>query len=83
MRKDKRLENDVLKRSVVIGGRRTSISMENDFWVAFKGICKAQGVSINQLIEQIDARRRTGNLSSAIRLYVLAWYQPSAMREAA
>ena len=77
-----KIKNDVLKRSVVIDGHRTSVSMEEAFWRAFKDICHAQGTSINRLITDID-RKRTGNLSSAIRVYVLEWHMPLPMREAA
>jgi predicted DNA-binding ribbon-helix-helix protein len=62
--------NEIVKHSVSISGHRTSISLEKEFWDLF---CKAaidQRLSINQLITKID-ETRTGNLSSAIRLYVL------------
>jgi predicted DNA-binding ribbon-helix-helix protein len=71
---------DIRKRSVVIAGHRTSISVENAFWQALLAIAKARGLSANKLITGIDRERR-GNLSSAIRLFVLAeimkgWKQP-------
>ena len=59
-----------LKRSVVIAGHRTSVSLERAFWAALRDMAKARGVSVNRFIEQIDAGR-TGNLSSAIRVHVL------------
>lgn len=62
---------EIRKRSVVIAGHRTSISVENAFWHALLAIARARGVSANQLITGID-RERPGNLSSAIRLFVLA-----------
>lgn len=62
--------SDIKKRSVVISGHRTSISLENVFWEALRGIASEKGVSVNQLVTEID-RRRKGNLSSAIRTYVL------------
>jgi predicted DNA-binding ribbon-helix-helix protein len=64
------MSNEVLKRSVVIAGHRTSVSMEEAFWKAFKDIAKARSVSVNRLIEQVDSGRQ-GNLSSAIRVFVL------------
>ena len=64
------MSNEVLKRSVVIAGHRTSVSMEEAFWKAFKDIAKTRGVSVNRLIEQVDSGRQ-GNLSSAIRVFVL------------
>lgn len=62
---------EIRKRSVVIAGHRTSISVENAFWHALLAIAKARGLSANKLITGIDRERR-GNLSSAIRLFVLA-----------
>lgn len=62
---------EIRKRSVVIAGHRTSISVETAFWRQLLEIAKASGVSANRLITDID-RDRQGNLSSAIRLFVLA-----------
>jgi len=62
---------EMRKRSVVIAGHRTSISVENAFWLALQECARTRGVSANQLITGID-RERHGNLSSAIRLFVLA-----------
>ncbi|MBL6934315.1 MAG: ribbon-helix-helix domain-containing protein [Alphaproteobacteria bacterium] len=58
------------KHSVVIAGHRTSVSLENAFWEVLSEIAARQNLSRNRLIGMIDSRR-TGNLSSAIRLYVL------------
>jgi predicted DNA-binding ribbon-helix-helix protein len=58
------------RRSVVIDGHRTSISIEPEFWQALSDIARAQGKKINALIAEID-RARDGNLSSAIRVFVL------------
>ncbi|MCH8035936.1 MAG: ribbon-helix-helix domain-containing protein [Proteobacteria bacterium] len=60
----------IKKRSVEIAGHRTSLSLEEAFWRALKRIAARDGVSINRLIERID-RERGGNLSSAVRIYVL------------
>jgi predicted DNA-binding ribbon-helix-helix protein len=60
----------VKKRSVEIAGHRTSLSLEQAFWRALKRIAAQDGVSINSLIARID-RERAGNLSSAVRIYVL------------
>ena len=61
---------EIKKRSVVISGHRTSISLENVFWNALREIALSRKISVNQLVTQID-EGRTGNLSSAIRTYVL------------
>ncbi len=64
------MSGTVKKRSVEIAGHRTSLSLEEAFWRALKRIAAQDGVSINRLIERID-RERAGNLSSAVRIYVL------------
>lgn len=58
------------KRSVTIAGHRTSVSLEAAFWSALGDIAQARGVSLNRLIAEIDRERR-GNLSSALRVFVL------------
>ncbi len=60
----------IRKRSVEIAGHRTSLSLEAAFWSALKRLAAKEGVSLNKLIERID-RAREGNLSSAVRVYVL------------
>ncbi|HSR71475.1 MAG TPA: ribbon-helix-helix domain-containing protein, partial [Kiloniellales bacterium] len=60
----------VKKRSVKIAGHKTSVSLEEAFWQALKEIARADGISVTALIERID-RDRVGNLSSAVRVYVL------------
>ncbi len=62
------------KHSVVVEGHKTSVSLEPEFWQAFTVICREQGLSVTRKIEEIDAARQT-NLSSAIRLFVLAHFQ--------
>lgn len=60
------------KRSVVIGGHATSISLEDEFWRELVSIAEARKLSLNALIAEIDqARGERPNLSSALRLYVL------------
>ena len=60
------------KRSVVIAGHRTSVSLEDAFWQSLREIAAQRGVSVNTLVAEIDGAR-TGNLSSAIRIHVLDW----------
>ena len=60
----------VTKRSVVIAGHATSLSLEAEFWSALQEIARRRGISLNRLIASVDARR-TGNLSSALRVFVL------------
>jgi predicted DNA-binding ribbon-helix-helix protein len=61
----------VVKRSLVIAGHRTSISLEDAFWQSLRRIAAERGVSLNRLAAIIDASRSGANLSSAIRVFVL------------
>jgi predicted DNA-binding ribbon-helix-helix protein len=60
----------VKKRSVTLAGHRTSVSVEDEFWAALKAIAARRGMTLTELLTAID-RERPGNLSSAVRLYVL------------
>lgn len=64
------LSSTMTKHSVTIAGHRTSITLEQPFWDELRRIAGARGVSLAKLIEEIDERRSV-NLSSAIRLFVL------------
>ena len=59
------------KRSLDIAGHRTSVSLEDAFWIALREIAETQGVSLASLVASIDASRAGENLSSAIRVHVL------------
>jgi predicted DNA-binding ribbon-helix-helix protein len=59
-----------MKRSIRIAHHNTSISLEEPFWDELKALAERDGLTLNQLVAQIDASR-TGNLSSSLRLYVL------------
>jgi predicted DNA-binding ribbon-helix-helix protein len=65
------MKSSVMKRSVAVGGHKTSVSLENEFWTRLKGIAGAKQLTMSQLIAQIDEGRERRNLSSAIRVYVL------------
>ncbi len=60
----------IKKRSVDIAGHRTSVSLEPPFWDALSAIAARRKISVNQLIVEID-KTREGNLSSALRVFVL------------
>ena len=62
----------VEKRSVTIRGHRTSVSLEAPFWEALKEMAAAEGRSLAGLIAEVD-ETADGNLSSALRLHILAW----------
>tara|TARA_R110002072_G_scaffold27892_11_gene90435 strand:- start:203 stop:436 length:234 start_codon:yes stop_codon:yes gene_type:complete len=68
------MTSQVRKRSVLIAGHRTSLSLEDDFWHLLRQFADEQGLSVNSLIAEIDAARIEAgglNLSSAVRLFVL------------
>jgi predicted DNA-binding ribbon-helix-helix protein len=65
----------VIKRSIVIGGHKTSVSLEDAFWKGLKEIASGRNLTLSELVSSIDSDRSTGNLSSAIRLFVLDYYR--------
>jgi predicted DNA-binding ribbon-helix-helix protein len=65
----------VEKRSLTIVGHRTSIAIEPEFWAGLEAMAAAKGLPLVALIRQIDEGRSAPNLSSAVRLAVLAWYR--------
>jgi predicted DNA-binding ribbon-helix-helix protein len=69
------MKSPVVKRSIVIAGHKTSISLEDAFWKALKDIAIARHATLSDLVASIDQERQHGNLSSAIRLFVLDHYQ--------
>lgn len=73
-------EAGIAKRSVTIAGHRTSVSLEEPFWEALGDIARQRGLSLGALVAEIDAGRGAGNLSSALRLHVLAALQPKIDR---
>ncbi|MCB1500837.1 MAG: ribbon-helix-helix domain-containing protein [Bauldia sp.] len=64
-----------MKRSITIAGHRTSVSIEDPFWSGLGEMATARGASVAELIAAIDQERGSANLSSAIRMAVLAWYR--------
>ena len=67
------------KRSLTLRGHRTSVSLEDAFWLAFRAEAEREGVPLNELAARIDAERGADiGLASAIRLYVLAQAQDRA-----
>jgi predicted DNA-binding ribbon-helix-helix protein len=69
------MKSPVVKRSIVIAGHKTSVSLEDAFWKGLKDIAIARHFTLSDLVASIDTERRHGNLSSAIRLFVLDHYQ--------
>jgi predicted DNA-binding ribbon-helix-helix protein len=69
------MKSPVVKRSIVIAGHKTSVSLEDAFWRGLKEIASGRDMTLSDLVAAIDAERQHGNLSSAIRLYVLDFYR--------
>ena len=67
--------SQVLKRSIVIAGHKTSVSLEDAFWSALREIAATRKIPLSDLVSTIDNERKHGNLSSAIRLFVLDHYR--------
>ncbi len=65
----------VSKRSIVIAGHKTSVSLEDEFWNSLKEIARERNMALVELVGTIDANRQHANLSSAIRLFVLGVYR--------
>jgi predicted DNA-binding ribbon-helix-helix protein len=65
------MKSPVVKRSIIIDGHKTSVSLEDAFWSDLREIAQSQQATPSKLVTQIDQTRQQGNLSSAIRLYVL------------
>jgi predicted DNA-binding ribbon-helix-helix protein len=69
------IKSPVVKRSIVIAGHKTSVSLEDAFWDALKEIATVRNATLSEVVAGIDASRSQGNLSSAIRLFVLDHYR--------
>ena len=73
------MNSGIVKRSVVLNDHKTSVSLEDPFWLELKSIAAERKVALGNLISKVDAERQQGNLSSALRLFVLAKYRPAAV----
>ena len=72
------MKSTVVKRSIVLAGHKTSVSLEDPFWEGLKEIAKDQRKTLSDLVGSIDTNREHANLSSALRLLVLNHYQAQA-----
>jgi predicted DNA-binding ribbon-helix-helix protein len=74
------MQSPITKWSVVVNGHKTSVSLEEAFWLELKAIAAERKVSLGDLISKIDADRKQPNISSALRVFVLAkYYHPDAV----
>jgi predicted DNA-binding ribbon-helix-helix protein len=69
------MKSPVVKRSVVLAGHKTSVSLEDAFWEGLKEIAGRRLMTLSSLVDSIDGQRQQGNLSSALRLFVLEFYR--------
>ena len=75
------MKSPVVKRSIVIAGHKTSVSLEDAFWKGLKEISTGREMTLSEMVAAIDTDRRHGNLSSAIRLFVLDHYRAQTVVE--
>jgi predicted DNA-binding ribbon-helix-helix protein len=72
------MKSPVVKRSIVLAGHKTSVSLEEAFWNGMKEISGERSMTLSDLVDEIDTKRQQGNLSSAIRLFVLDYFKRRA-----
>lgn len=77
------MKSPVVKRSIVVAGHKTSVSLEEAFWTSMKEISAAREMTLSDMVSEIDKGRAQGNLSSAIRLFVLDYYRSRIPPDAA
>ena len=72
------MKSPVVKRSIVVAGHKTSVSLEEAFWHGMKEISGLHNKTLSEQVGEIDSNRTQGNLSSAIRLFVLDYFKSRA-----
>jgi predicted DNA-binding ribbon-helix-helix protein len=77
------MKSPVVKRSIVVASHKTSVSLEQAFWNGMKEISALRNMTLSELVGEIDGNRQRGNLSSAIRLFVLDYFKNRAVAAAA
>jgi predicted DNA-binding ribbon-helix-helix protein len=74
------MKSAIIKRSVVINGHKTSVSLEQPFWDIARSLAEAERVTVSALLRRVDETRSHANLSSAVRVYVLQQVRAQAER---
>ena len=69
------MRSSITKRSVTIGGHKTSVTLEDVFWQGLREIAAARNVGLSALLDEIDGNRQRNNLSSHIRMFVLEYFR--------
>jgi predicted DNA-binding ribbon-helix-helix protein len=73
------MNSPIVKRSIILHAHKTSVSLEQPFWLELKSIAAERKIPLHRLIAEVDGNRQCGNLSSALRLFVLAKYRSEAV----
>jgi predicted DNA-binding ribbon-helix-helix protein len=73
------MKSAIVKRSIVINGHKTSVSLEDAFWSSLKNIAHTEGVPLSKMVTEIDRTRERGGLSCAIRLFILEQVRTKAL----
>lgn len=76
------MNSAIIKRSVVVAGKKTSVSLEDTFWLALKEIAAQKKLSLGQLLDAIADGRDNANMSSAVRQYVMQHFYSMAAQPA-
>jgi predicted DNA-binding ribbon-helix-helix protein len=74
------MKPNITKRSVVIAGHKTSVSLEEPFWTAVREISQARAITVSALLHEIDRNRANANLSSAVRVFVLDYVRQHGIK---
>jgi predicted DNA-binding ribbon-helix-helix protein len=73
-------QSSIPKRTIFLNGKKTRVSLEDEFWSALREIAGKRGIGLSRLVAEIDERRTHTNLFSAVRLFVLDYYRPWVKR---
>jgi len=74
------MQTAVIKRSIVLDGHKTSVSLENEFWLGLREIASRESIGLSTLVGKIDRERKSCNLSSAIRVHVYSYFRANLDR---
>lgn len=77
------MKSVIIKRSIVLNGHKTSVSLENEFWEGLRQIADTQKFKVSALVQRIDRERTNRNLSSAIRIFVFNHFRERLANERA
>ena len=77
------MKSPVVKRSIVVAGHKTSVSLEEAFWNGMNEVSALWNMTLSELVGETDSNRQQGNLSSAIRLFVLDYFKNRTIAVAA